>query len=86
MERQTAPKNIKKKTREYYNCGIKKYLARDCRKPKTGPEPQKKQQTPRKSQKQILVVEAIPPQKKNRQLVVLEKQNIKIKIPHTLLF
>ena len=42
MERQLAPINTKKKTREYYNYEIKRYLARDCRKPKTGSEPQKK--------------------------------------------
>ena len=28
-EKKTAPDNIKKKTRECYNCGIKEYLARD---------------------------------------------------------
>ena len=42
MERRSNLKNIKKKTQEYYNCGIKKYLARDYRKPKTKPGPQRK--------------------------------------------
>ena len=42
MERQPGPTDIKKKTQEYYNCEIKKYLARDYRKPKTRSEPQKK--------------------------------------------
>ena len=42
MKKRPAPKNIKKKIQKYYNCGIKKYLARDCRKPKTKTESQKK--------------------------------------------
>ena len=32
------------------------------------------------------MAETIPPQKKNRQLIILEKQDIKIKILHTLMF
>ena len=51
MEKRLTPKNIKKKIQKYYNCGIKGYLARDCRKSKTGPKSQKKQQAPRKSQR-----------------------------------
>ena len=73
MERRVVFKDIKKETQKCYNCGIKKYLARDCRKPKTGSEPQKKQQAQIKSWKQILAAEAIPSQKKNYQLVVLKK-------------
>ena len=42
MERRPILKNIKKETQEYYNYGIKKYLARNYRKPKTGLGPQKK--------------------------------------------
>ena len=42
MERRPAPKNIKKKIQECYNCGIKKYLARDYRKLKTKAEPPQK--------------------------------------------
>ena len=42
MERWPALGGIKKEIWEYYNCGIKRYLVRDCRKPKTKPEPQKK--------------------------------------------
>ena len=41
MEKQPAQKDVKKKTQECYNCGIKEYLARDYRKPKTGPDPQR---------------------------------------------
>ena len=42
MERWPALGNIKKEIQEYYNCGIKEYLARDYRKPKTGSESRKK--------------------------------------------
>ena len=42
MEKRLTPKDIKKETQEYYNYGIKGYLVRDYRKPKTGTElPQK---------------------------------------------
>ena len=85
MERWPAPGNIKKKIYKCYNYGIKEYLARDYRKSKTGPGPQKKQQALRKSQRQILVAEAISPQKKNHQLAVLKKQDTKVKILHSLI-
>ena len=39
MEKRPALVGIKKKTRECYNYEIKGHLARDCRKPKTGPGP-----------------------------------------------
>ena len=42
MEKRVTPKNTKKKIYKCYNCGIKKYLARDYRKPKTKPKSQKK--------------------------------------------
>ena len=42
MEKQLTPESIKKKTQKYYNYKIKKYLARDYRKPKTGIKSQKK--------------------------------------------
>ena len=42
MERRIAPKNIKKEICECYNCGIKKYLVRDYRKPKTEPKLQRR--------------------------------------------
>ena len=80
------PAGTKKETREYYNYGIKKYLTRDYQKPKTRSGPQKKQQTQKKSQKQILVAETISSQKKNRQVTVLKKQDIKVKITHILIF
>ena len=38
MKRQLTPQNTKKETQECYNYRIKKHLARDYRKPKTGPE------------------------------------------------
>ena len=41
---------------------------------------------PKKSQKKILAAKAISSQKKNRQVAVLEKQNIKVKILYTLMF
>ena len=42
MEKWPTHKNTKKETQEYYNYGIKEYLARDYRKLKTGTGPQKK--------------------------------------------
>ena len=36
MERWVTPEGTKKKIYKCYNCGIKKHLARDYRKPKTG--------------------------------------------------
>ena len=42
MEKRPTPRGTKKETQEYYNCGINGYLARDCRKPKTGTESQRK--------------------------------------------
>ena len=39
MEKWPAPVSTKKKIYKYYNCGIKGYLARDYRKPKTGLKP-----------------------------------------------
>ena len=42
MEKRPTPEGIKKETQKCYNCGIKKYLAQDYRKPKTGTESQKK--------------------------------------------
>ena len=41
-EKQNPTGNTKKETREYYNYGIKKYLAKDYRKLKTELGPQKK--------------------------------------------
>ena len=41
-EKQTAPEDTKKETQEYYSYKIKEYLARDYRKPKAGPGPQKR--------------------------------------------
>ena len=41
MEKRLTPESTKKETQKYYNCEIKEYLARDCRKPKTRPKPQK---------------------------------------------
>ena len=38
MEKQQAPTGDKQKIQKYYNYKIKKYLARDCRKPKTKSE------------------------------------------------
>ena len=35
MKRRPTPKNIKKETQECYNYRVKKYLARNYRKPKT---------------------------------------------------
>ena len=81
MERKSALISTKKEIYKYYNYRIKKYLVRDCRKSKTRLTPQKRQQALRKSQKQILVVETVPPQKKNRQVTVLEKYNIKVEVP-----
>ena len=37
-ERKLAPNNTKKETQECYNYGVKKYLTRNCRKPKTEAE------------------------------------------------
>ena len=42
MERWPASINTKKKTRGYYNCEIKEYLARNYKKPKTKSGLQKK--------------------------------------------
>ena len=42
MDKQPTPRDTKKETQKYYNCGIKEYLARDYRKSKTGTKPQKK--------------------------------------------
>ena len=42
MEKWPVPVGTKKKTQECYNCGVKKYLAKDCRKLKTEAGPQKK--------------------------------------------
>ena len=38
MEKQVTPKDTKKEIYKYYNYKIKKHLARDYRKPKTGPK------------------------------------------------
>ena len=42
MEKRPAPTDNKQETRKCYNYRIKKYLARDYRKPKTRTGPQKK--------------------------------------------
>ena len=42
IEKKPATNGTKKETRECYNYGIEKHLARDCRKPKTGPKPQRR--------------------------------------------
>ena len=41
MKKRLAREGTKRETQKYYNCGIKEYLARDYRKPKVGPKPQR---------------------------------------------
>ena len=81
-EKQPSPNGAKKETRECYNYGIKEYLARDYHKPKIESGPQKKTQAQRRYQKQVLITEVTPPQKENRQIVILEKHNTETVIPH----